>query len=94
MIVLEEDKYEGINDFYSKLFNFVNSEKHYSNSNKVVLLFRAALELGGGDEEMGLHEMCYLLAKLQYTTLGITLGKDENYNGILEKFDINYKMPD
>jgi hypothetical protein len=90
---MKENTYEGVNEFYNKLKDFVVNEKKYNNSNKVVLLFRLALELGGGDDEMGLQEMCYLMAKLQYTTLGIVLGKDETFNGILEQFDINRALP-
>ena len=42
---------------------------------------------------MGLEEMCYLMAKLQYTTLGIVLGKEESFNGILEQFDVSRTTP-
>ncbi len=42
---------------------------------------------------MGLEEMCYLMAKLQYTTLGIVLGKEETFNGILEEFDVSRTTP-
>ncbi|MDB9972125.1 hypothetical protein OAE09_05655 [Alphaproteobacteria bacterium] len=90
---MPDNPYEGVHEFYDKLTEFVESEKQYNNSNKVVLLFRLALELGGGDDEMGLQEMCYLMAKLQYTTLGIVLGKDETFNGILEQFDISFSKP-
>ena len=90
---MSDNPYEGINEFYNKLTEFVESEKKYNNSNKVVLLFRLALELGGGDDEMGLQEICYLMAKLQYTTLGIVLGKDETFNSILEQFDISFSKP-
>jgi|TARA_R110000787_G_scaffold10531_2_gene35688 hypothetical protein len=88
-----ENPYEGVNEFYDKLSDFVANEKKYNNSNKVVLLFRLALELGGGDDEMGLQEMCYLMSKLQYTTLGILLGKEETFNGILEQFDVRRTAP-
>ena len=90
---MSDNPYDGVNEFYYKLTKFVESEKKYNNSNKVVLLFRLALELGGGDNEMGLQEMCYLMSKLQYTTLGIVLGKDETFNGILEQFDISFSKP-
>ena len=88
-----ENPYEGVNEFYDKLSDFVANEKKYNNSNKVVLLFRLALELGGGDDEMGLQEMCYLMSKLQYTTLGILLGKEETFNGILEQIDVRRTGP-
>ena len=90
---MSDNPYEGVNEFYDKLTEFVESEKKCNNSNKIVLLFRLALELGGGDDEMGLQEMCYLMSKLQYTTLGIVLGKDETFNGILEQFDVNKAQP-
>jgi|TARA_R110000796_G_scaffold179849_1_gene296420 hypothetical protein len=90
---MESNPYEGVNEFYEKLTDFVNGEKKFNNSNKVVLLFRLALELGGADDEMGLQEMCYLMSKLQYTTLGIILGKEETFNGILEEFDVSRTNP-
>ena len=90
---MKDNPYSGINEFYNKLTEFVDNERGFNNSNKIVLLFRLALELGGGDDEMGLQEMCYLMAKLQYTTLGIALGKEETFNGILEQFDVRSNTP-
>ena len=90
---MSDNPYEGVNEFYDELTKFVESEKKCNNSNKIVLLFRLALELGGGDDEMGLQEMCYPMSKLQYTTLGIVLGKDETFSGILEQFDISSSKP-
>tara|TARA_R100000935_G_scaffold52579_1_gene79835 strand:- start:116 stop:391 length:276 start_codon:yes stop_codon:yes gene_type:complete len=88
-----DNPYEGVSEFYDRLTEFVENEKKFNNSNKVVLLFRLALELGGADDEMGLEEMCYLMSKLQYTTLGILLGKEESFNGILEEFDVSRTPP-
>tara|TARA_R110000764_G_scaffold95759_2_gene179643 strand:- start:245 stop:520 length:276 start_codon:yes stop_codon:yes gene_type:complete len=90
---MSDKSYEGISDFYDSLTEFVDNEKNFNNNNKVVLLFRLALELGGADDEMGLQEMCYLMSKLQYTTLGILLGKEETFNGILEEFDVSRTTP-
>jgi len=90
---MSDKSYEGISDFYDSLTEFVDNEKKFNNNNKVVLLSRLALELGGADDEMGLQEMCYLMSKLQYTTLGILLGKEETFNGILEEFDVSRTTP-
>ena len=88
-----DDPYTGVNEFYERWTELVDKEKNINNSNKVEILFRLALELGGADKAMGLEEMCYLMAKLQYTTLGIVLGKEESFNGILEQFDVSRTTP-
>ena len=38
-----DDPYSGVNEFYERLTEFVDNEKNFNNSNKVVLLFRLAL---------------------------------------------------
>ena len=80
-----DDKYNGINDFYNSIKQLIENEDRFSSNSKLVVLLRLVTELGS--ERIGLEETSYLLSKLQSVILGIHLGKDESFNGILEEFD-------
>jgi hypothetical protein len=70
--------------FYEETEEFVARSKTLPNELKVVTLFRLALELASKD--MGLVEAAYLMARLQHTTLGIALGKDDSFEGVLQEY--------
>tara|TARA_R100000152_G_C6778457_1_gene209160 strand:- start:2022 stop:2294 length:273 start_codon:yes stop_codon:yes gene_type:complete len=69
--------------FYDDMEKFASQNKNIPNEIKVVTLFRVALELAS--EKLGLVEAAYLMARLQHTTLGLALGKDESFDGILKE---------
>ena len=69
--------------FYDDMEKFASQNKTVPNEIKVVTLFRVALELAS--EKLGLVEAAYLMARLQHTTLGLALGKDESFEGILKE---------
>jgi hypothetical protein len=72
-------------DFHKKLATFFETEEtSLQDSAKLVALVRLALEIGTRD--LGLAELNYLLARVQYTSLGIQLGKDVSFGGIVEEF--------
>tara|TARA_R100000935_G_C2814400_1_gene156586 strand:- start:90 stop:362 length:273 start_codon:yes stop_codon:yes gene_type:complete len=71
-------------DFYEESEEFVTKYKNISDELKVVTLFRLALELASND--MGLVEAAYLMARLQHTTLGLALGKDESFENLITDY--------
>jgi|TARA_R100001244_G_scaffold131978_2_gene106461 hypothetical protein len=74
-----------LTNFYKKLETFFETEEtSLQDSAKLVVLFRLALEVGG--RELGLNELNYLLARIQYTAVGISLGKDVSFEGIVDEF--------
>ena len=79
--------YTGISEFYDNLKNVIDNENRFNDNNKLVVLLRLVTELGS--ENIGLVETSYLLSKLQSVSLGIHLGREESFNGILEEFDTN-----
>jgi hypothetical protein len=74
---------DAIIQFYDDLEKFASQNKTVPNEIKVVTLFRVALELAS--EKLGLVEAAYLMARLQHTTLGVTLGKEDGFEGILKE---------
>tara|TARA_R110001606_G_scaffold339259_1_gene487318 strand:- start:853 stop:1125 length:273 start_codon:yes stop_codon:yes gene_type:complete len=70
--------------FYEETEEFVTRSKTISEELKVVTLFRLALELASKD--MGLVEAAYLMARLQHITLGLALGRDDSFEGIIEEY--------
>ena len=70
--------------FYEDTEGFVSRFKDIPEELKVVTLFRLALELASKD--MGLVEAAYLMARLQHTTLGLALGKDDSFEGVIEEY--------
>ena len=70
--------------FYEDTEGFVSRFKDIPEELKVVTLFRLALELASKDK--GLVEAAYLMARLQHTTLGLALGRDESFEGIIKEY--------
>ena len=35
---------------------------------------------------MGLVEAAYLMARLQHTTLGLSLGRNDNFDGVIKEY--------
>jgi hypothetical protein len=74
--------------FYDGVHSFSEANGDISESEKVVVLFRVALERGAG--EIGLIPTIHLLSKLLTTTIGVMAGEDEDvsFEGILDVFDV------
>jgi len=68
-------------EFYDDLEKFIDKNDKLSYELKAVTLLRLGMETLS--EKEGLEKACYIMSSILKTTLGISLGKDDDFSGIL-----------
>tara|TARA_R100000655_G_C2987248_1_gene192582 strand:+ start:1191 stop:1460 length:270 start_codon:yes stop_codon:yes gene_type:complete len=72
-----------MNNFYDEVKVITKEKTNLNMTQKAVVLFRVALELGA--EEIGFEKTMHLVSKLMTCTLGIMAGdKDSSFDNVLE----------
>lgn len=81
---MSDKRLSNVIEFYQDLENFVNDYQNVNSDLKDITLLRLAVD--GMSEKIGLVKTSYIISNTLKNTLGISLGKDEDFNELLSDY--------